>query len=181
MLLPAVAALSVPLFVHVLPFTFMVMLLFVDTVTLLLIVVPVLVVVVTAPPFKFNVVADPPESANVSDPVPVGVIPIVPAVVEIDPANPLGVVIVSATFPDELPESTVMAEDPVAVIVGLVVVAANVRLGARILTAPPPPILCAVESAIVSVLPVDIARSDTVPVELFVIVPLPAIVRLLVL
>jgi len=139
--LPAVAALTVPLFVHVLPFTFIVMLLFVDTVTLLLTVVPVLVVVVTVPPFKFNVVADPPESANVSDPVPVGVIPMVPPVVVSDPANPLGIVINRLTLPDELPESTVMAEAPVAVIVGLVAVAANVRLGARMLTAPAPPML----------------------------------------
>jgi len=161
--------------------TFSVILLFVETVTLALIAVVPLVVVVTAPPFRFNVVADVDESANVSVPVPVGVIAIVPPVVVKEPAKPLGVVTNKFTVPAEFPESTVIVEAPVAVIVGLVAVAANVRLGARMLIVPPPPTLCAVAFEIVSVLPAAIASRETPPVELLVIVPLPATVRLLVL
>ena len=60
----------------------------------LMVVAEVLVVVVAAPPFKFKVVADALESANVSDPVPVGAIAMVPP----EPtasvaAKPLGIVI----------------------------------------------------------------------------------------
>jgi|SRR5271170_2903016 len=139
--MPAVAAIKVPLFVQVFPLTFIVMLLLVDTVTLVLIVVPVLVVVVTAPPFKFNVVAEAAESANVREPVPVGVMAIVPPVVASVPAKPLGTFMVKFTLPEELPELTVIADAPVAVIVGLVAVAANVRLGAAMVIGPAPPML----------------------------------------
>jgi hypothetical protein len=59
---------TVPLLVSVLPFTFIVILLFDATVTLALTFVAALVVVVTAPPFRFIVAVPPPaDFANVSD------------------------------------------------------------------------------------------------------------------
>src|SRR5687767_7792834 len=123
---PAVAALRVPALVSVLPLTFIVMLLFDATVTLALTSVAALVVVVTAPPLRLRVVAPAPEAANVRLPEPVGATAIVPPVVARVPAKPLGMVITKLTLAAELPESTAMADAPLAVMDGLAVVAAKV-------------------------------------------------------
>src|SRR5688572_6117224 len=122
MLRPAVAALMMPALVSVLPLTFIVMLLLDAKVTLALTLVAPLLVVVTAPPLRLSVVAVAPEAANVRLPEPVGAITIVPPVVDSVPANPLGMVITKLTLAPELPESTVIAEVPLAVMDGLAVV-----------------------------------------------------------
>src|SRR4030095_3968707 len=131
----------------------------------------------TGPPLSFSTAAVSPELANVSEPVPVELTDIVPPVVASVPANPAGAVMTRLTSAAEFPESTLIADAPVAVSDGLVVVAANVKLGARKLTGPPPPTVNPAASAMVSVLPAAIARNAVVLAALFPNEPVPANVK----
>jgi len=133
------------------------------------------------PPFRFTVAVLTPELAKVSVPAPVGATDIVPPVVARVPANPAGAVRTRLTSAAEFPESTLIADAPVAVSDGPVVVAAKVKFGARKLTMPPPPTISAAASAIVNVLPAVIARNAVVLATVFPKEPVPASVRLLVL
>ena len=135
----------------------------------------------TAPPFRFKVAVLTPELAKVKVPLPVGATNIVPPVVARVPANPAGAVMTRLTSAAEFPESTLIADAPVAVSNGLVVAAAKVTFGALTLTAPPPPTVNVAASASVSVLPAAMARNAVVLAALFPKEPVPARVRLPVL
>ena len=136
---------------------------------------------VTAPPLRLRIAELTPEFASVNEPAPVGAVDIVPPVVANVPLNPAGAVITMFTSAAELPESRLIADAPVAIRDGLVVVAAKVKFGARKLTAPPPLTVRAAASAIVSVLPAVMARNAVVLRALFPNEPVPAKVKLLVL
>jgi len=129
------------------------------------------------PPFRLSVAVLTPELPNVKVPVPVGATDIVPPVVARVPANPAGAVMDRLTFAAEFPESTLIADAPVAVSDGLVVVAAKVKFGARKLIAPPPPTVSAAASATVNVLPVAMARNAVVLAAPFPNEPVPANVK----
>src|SRR5262249_6941014 len=119
------------------------------------------------------------ESENVRAPVPVGAIDIVPPVVASVPANPAGVLITRSTSAAEFPESTVIADAPVAVIDELA--AANgekVMLGALICTGPPPFMTKAVPSATVKVLFAAVDTKVVVSVAALPNVPVPPTVKL---
>src|SRR5262249_24994388 len=79
----------------------------------------------TGPPLRFKVAVLTPELAKIKVPLPVGATDIVPPVVARVPANPAGAVITRLTSAAEFPESTLIADAPVAVSDGLVVVAAK--------------------------------------------------------
>ena len=137
--------------------------------------------ILSGPPSRLMVALFPPEFAKVSVPFPVGTTDTVPPVVASVPANPAGIVITRFTSAAELPESTLIADAPVAVIEGLAVVAAKVNWGVLKLIAPPPLTINSAASATVSVLPAAIARNAVVLEELLANVPVPERVRLPVL
>src|SRR4029453_4411569 len=135
----------------------------------------------TGPPLGFSTAAVSPELANVSEPVPVELTDIVPPVVASVPANPAGAVMTRLTSAAEFPESTLIADAPVAVSDGLVAVAAKVKIGARKLIGPPPLTVNAAASVTVNVLAADIARNAVVLVALLLKAPVPERIILLVL
>ena len=128
----------------------------------------------TVPPNRFRV-AGLNGSTNVNEPVPVGAIDIVPPAVA-SVAEAAGGVLITR-FDADVPESTLIADAPVAVIDVLAIVP-KVRFGALMCTGPPPLMVYAVPSATVSVLPAAVARKDVVPAAVVWKDPVPPMVKL---